>query len=109
MASKSIRILFLSDTHLGFDLPFRPRIKRNRRGPNFFNNLDIALSFAVEHRVDCAVHDRTAIETFCVIHLFMLWIVHQQNFNTSFEIDCIRNVSMLFGLHGCYNDRMVPC
>jgi hypothetical protein len=25
-----IRILFLADTHLGFDLPFRPRIQRRR-------------------------------------------------------------------------------
>jgi hypothetical protein len=27
-----IRILLMADTHLGFDLPFRPRIKRRRRG-----------------------------------------------------------------------------
>ena len=52
----SIRILFLSDTHLGFDLPFRPRIKRTRRGPDFFNNLDIALTPAHAGNVDCVVH-----------------------------------------------------
>ena len=33
-----IRILFLADTHLGFDLAFRPRIERRRRGPEFFAN-----------------------------------------------------------------------
>ena len=33
-----IRILFLADTHLGFDFPFRPRIQRRRRGPEFFAN-----------------------------------------------------------------------
>jgi hypothetical protein len=34
-----IRTLLIADTHLGFDLPFRPRIKRRRRGPDFFANL----------------------------------------------------------------------
>jgi hypothetical protein len=38
-----IRILFLADTHLGFDLPFRPRIQRRRRGPEFFANFKRAL------------------------------------------------------------------
>jgi hypothetical protein len=31
-----IRILLIADTHLGFDLPFRPRINQRRRGPDFF-------------------------------------------------------------------------
>ena len=35
-----IRILLIVDTHPGFDLPFRPRIKRRRRGPDFFANFD---------------------------------------------------------------------
>jgi len=35
-----IRILLMADTHLGFDLPFRPRIKRRRRGPDFFANFE---------------------------------------------------------------------
>ena len=56
MDVKAIQILFLSDTHLGFDLPFKPRVKRIRRGPDFFNNMEIALNFAVEHKVDCIVH-----------------------------------------------------
>jgi hypothetical protein len=38
-----IPILLLADTHLGFDLPFRPRIKRRRRGPDFFANFERAL------------------------------------------------------------------
>ena len=38
-----IRILFLADTHLGLDLPFRPRIQRRRRGPEFFTNFERAL------------------------------------------------------------------
>ena len=36
----TVRILFLADTHLGYDLPFRPRIKRRRRGPEFFAIID---------------------------------------------------------------------
>ena len=51
-----IRILFLADTHLGFDLPFRPRIQRRRRGPEFFANFKHALQPAVKGRVDCVVH-----------------------------------------------------
>jgi len=51
-----IRILFLADTHLGFDLPFRPRIQRRRRGPDFFANFKRALRPALKGRVDCVVH-----------------------------------------------------
>ena len=51
-----IRILFLADTHLGYDLPFRPRIQRRRRGPEFFANFKRALIPAVNGRVDCVVH-----------------------------------------------------
>ncbi len=31
--SVPVRILLLADTHLGFDLPFKPRVQRRRRGP----------------------------------------------------------------------------
>ena len=51
-----IRILFISDTHLGFDYPFRPRIKRRRRGIDFFNNFEQALKPAFDGLVDCVVH-----------------------------------------------------
>ena len=51
-----IRILFLADTHLGFDLPFRPRIQRRRRGPEFFANFERALLPALKGQVDCVVH-----------------------------------------------------
>lgn len=51
-----IRVLFLADTHLGFDLPFRPRIERRRRGPEFFANFKRALQPALDDRVDCVVH-----------------------------------------------------
>jgi DNA repair exonuclease SbcCD nuclease subunit len=50
------RILFLADTHLGFDLPLRPRVERCRRGPDFFRNLDLALRPALQREVDLVVH-----------------------------------------------------
>jgi exonuclease SbcD len=53
---KKIRILFLADTHLGFDLPFRPRVNRRRRGPDFFKNFELALAPAYRKEIDAAVH-----------------------------------------------------
>lgn len=54
--SSPIRILLIADTHLGFDLPFRPRIQRRRRGPDFFENYERALRPALEHEVDLVIH-----------------------------------------------------
>ena len=51
-----IRVLFLSDTHLGFDLPFKPRIERRRRGHDFFANFALALEPAFNGEVDFVVH-----------------------------------------------------
>lgn len=51
-----IRILLLADTHLGFDLPFRPRIQRRRRGPDFFANFRRALLPALHAEVDAVIH-----------------------------------------------------
>lgn len=52
----TFRILFLADTHLGFDFPFQPRVNRVRRGPDFFRNTELALTVAIEQNVDCVVH-----------------------------------------------------
>ena len=52
----AIRVLFLSDTHLGYDLPFRPRIQRRRRGPEFFANFKRVLDDAVASGVDGVIH-----------------------------------------------------
>jgi DNA repair exonuclease SbcCD nuclease subunit len=51
-----IRILVLADTHLGFDLPVRPRLERRRRGHDFFANFELILHAAVSDKVDCVVH-----------------------------------------------------
>ena len=56
MAQRDPRILFLADTHLGFDLPQRPRVERCRRGPDFFRNFDLALRPALQGEVDLVVH-----------------------------------------------------
>ena len=50
------RILLLADTHLGFDLPSRPRIIRRRRGHDFFANYERALRPALRGEVDLVVH-----------------------------------------------------
>ena len=51
-----VRILFLADTHLGFDLPVSPRIRRRRRGDDFLANYATALQPALAGEVDLVVH-----------------------------------------------------
>jgi DNA repair exonuclease SbcCD nuclease subunit len=51
-----MRVLFLSDTHLGFDLPSRPRVERRRRGHDFFDSYERALDPARQGRADVVVH-----------------------------------------------------
>ncbi len=51
-----MRILFLSDTHLGFDLPVRPRLERPRRGADFFRSFERALAPALAGQVDVVLH-----------------------------------------------------
>ncbi len=52
----SVKILFLADTHLGFDLPLYPRVSRRRRGVDFFENFNRALHPALRGEVDLVVH-----------------------------------------------------
>jgi exonuclease SbcD len=52
----SARIVFLADTHLGFDYPVKPRIERRRRGPDFFANFQRVLDYARQTRPDLVVH-----------------------------------------------------
>lgn len=56
MSVSTLRVLLVADTHLGFDLPFRPRIERRRRGHDFFANFERALQPAREGAVDLVVH-----------------------------------------------------
>ena len=52
----SIRVIFFSDTHLGFDYPLRPRAERPRRGPDFFANFQRVLDHARSSRADLVIH-----------------------------------------------------
>lgn len=51
-----VRILLLADSHLGFDLPVRPRVERRRRGHDFLANYARALEPALKGDVDLVVH-----------------------------------------------------
>ena len=51
-----LRVLFLSDTHLGFDMPARPRVERRRRGPDFYRMFALAMEAARREHVDLVVH-----------------------------------------------------
>ena len=52
----ALRVLFVSDTHLGFDLPARPRVDRRRRGGDFFACFARALEPALRGEADVVVH-----------------------------------------------------
>lgn len=54
--SDRVRVLLVADTHIGFDLPARPRIERRRRGHDFLANFERALAPAHAGEVDLVVH-----------------------------------------------------
>lgn len=56
MLNRTVRILLVADTHLGFDYPFKPRVERRRRGHDFFANFERALRPALDGEVDLVVH-----------------------------------------------------
>lgn len=68
MSGEAIRIVFLSDTHLGFDYPLREplreplgapignRAARRRRGQDFFDNYQRVLDYAVDSNADLVIH-----------------------------------------------------
>ena len=56
MTAATVRTLLVADTHLGFDLPFHPRVLRRRRGYDFFANFQTALLPALRSEVDLVVH-----------------------------------------------------
>ncbi len=56
MTNHTVKILFFSDSHLGFDLPMHPRIQRRRRGHDFFSNYQHILDIALAKKVDLIIH-----------------------------------------------------
>ena len=76
----AIRILLIADTHLGFDLPVRPRVERRRRGHDFYANFERALRPALLGDVDLVVHggdlfDRSRVPA-ALVDLALEPIVH---------------------------------
>ena len=53
---QSIRLLFLSDSHLGFDMPMRNGTGKRRRGDDFFRVFDEALKPAMNGDMDLVLH-----------------------------------------------------
>ena len=51
-----IKIIFLADSHLGFDYPLRPKKVKRRRGIDFFTNFDHILSYAKDNKADLVIH-----------------------------------------------------
>jgi exonuclease SbcD len=66
--SDAVRVLLLADTHLGFDLPVRPRVERRRRGHDFLANYQAALAPALAGEVDIVVHGGDVFDRSSVIH-----------------------------------------
>lgn len=54
--TSTVRILLLADTHMGLDLPLRPRVERRRRGLDFLANMRRALEPALNREADLVVH-----------------------------------------------------
>ncbi|NIU78851.1 MAG: metallophosphoesterase, partial [Gammaproteobacteria bacterium] len=54
--SSPVRVLLLADSHLGFDHPTRPKVRRRRRGHDFLANHRRALRTAIDEGVDLVVH-----------------------------------------------------
>lgn len=54
--SRPVRVLLLSDTHVGHDDPVRPRVERRRRGPDFLANFARAIAPALAGHCDLVVH-----------------------------------------------------
>jgi exonuclease SbcD len=52
----ALRVLALSDTHLGLDLPARPRSDRRPRGEDFFASFEAAIAPAFTGEADVVVH-----------------------------------------------------
>lgn len=52
----SVRVLHLADSHIGAQLPARPRLRIPRRGDDFIRSFEHALGLALAHDVDLVLH-----------------------------------------------------
>lgn len=51
-----LKLIFFSDTHIGFDHPVRPKNNKRHRGADFFKNFQIVINRAIEQKVDFLIH-----------------------------------------------------
>ncbi|MFN8255731.1 MAG: DNA repair exonuclease [Bacteroidales bacterium] len=51
-----IKIIFLADSHLGFDFILKPKKEKRRRGPDFFKNFDKIIEYAKQVKADLIIH-----------------------------------------------------
>lgn len=51
-----VKIIFFSDSHLGFDFPIKPKLDIRRRGEDFFRNNETVLNYAVNNNADLIIH-----------------------------------------------------
>ena len=56
LSHRAIRILFLSDSHLGFNRPVKETNPQSGRSENFFHAFDEALEPALRSEVDAVIH-----------------------------------------------------
>ncbi len=71
----AVRLLFLSDTHLGLGLPARSRTGRPTRGHDFFESFETALAPATRGETDLVIHGgdlfyRSQIPAWLAEHVF---------------------------------------
>lgn len=70
-----MKVLFLSDTHLGVDMPARPRVERRRRGDDHFEAFERALGPALSGEAEVVIHGgdlffRSRIAAWLAEHVF---------------------------------------
>ncbi len=61
--ARGFRILHLADSHIGADLPARPRSQRRRRGDDLISSYRRVLALAREHDVDLVIHAGDVFDT----------------------------------------------
>jgi len=71
-----VRVLLLADTHLGFDHPVAPRVRRRRRGHDFLANYHRALEPALAGEVDFVVHAGDVFDSPRVPHTLVAQAFH---------------------------------
>lgn len=51
-----IKLIFFSDTHIGYDHPVRKKGNKRHRGPDFSKNFHLIIDSAIETKVDFLIH-----------------------------------------------------